>query len=174
MQATGRFHGEAGEARAGNGVHPLRGGVLVPAPGDVRPAAAVRAAARFRLLDGVDDVGRERLHAHRLGRDAARRPAGGPVRSAAVLQLALLVCLVGAVGSALAPDIWTPIAFRAVAGVSGAFFPLSVSLVSNVMPRERMGSAVTSIAREVRVVSESKMRSGAGARSPGSPTSTGS
>jgi MFS family permease len=55
-----------------------------------------------------------------------------------VLLAVLLVFLVGSLGAAVAPDIWSLIAFRAVAGCGMAIFPLSYGIVRDEFPRDRV------------------------------------
>ena len=55
-----------------------------------------------------------------------------------VLVLSLVAFLVGCVGSAAAPDIWTLIAFRMVSGAAGAVFPLSFGIIRDEFPPEKM------------------------------------
>jgi EmrB/QacA subfamily drug resistance transporter len=55
-----------------------------------------------------------------------------------LLVISLLVFLLGCVGCALAPDIWTLIAFRIVSGAAGAVFPLSFGIIRDEFPPDRM------------------------------------
>ena len=55
-----------------------------------------------------------------------------------LLVVALLIFLVGCVGCAAAPDIWTLIAFRIVSGAAGAVFPLSFGIIRDEFPPDRM------------------------------------
>ena len=50
----------------------------------------------------------------------------------------LLIFLLGCVGSAAAPDIWTLIAFRVVSGAAGAVFPLSIGIIRDEFPADRV------------------------------------
>ena len=55
-----------------------------------------------------------------------------------LLVVALLVFLVGCIGCAAAPDIWTLIAFRVVSGTAGAVFPLSFGIIRDEFPADRV------------------------------------
>jgi MFS family permease len=55
-----------------------------------------------------------------------------------LLVAALGTFLVGCVGCALAPDIWTLIAARVVSGAGGAVFPLSFGIIRDEFPPERV------------------------------------
>ena len=55
-----------------------------------------------------------------------------------LLVLSLGVFLLGCIGCAVAPDIWTLIAFRIVSGAGGAVFPLSFGIIRDEFPPERM------------------------------------
>ena len=55
-----------------------------------------------------------------------------------LLVISLVVFLVGCVGCAFAPDIWTLIAFRIVSGAAGAVFPLSFGIIRDEFPPERV------------------------------------
>jgi EmrB/QacA subfamily drug resistance transporter len=55
-----------------------------------------------------------------------------------VLVGCLAVFLVGCLGSAAAPDIWTLIAFRVLSGAAGAVFPLSFGIIRDEFPPDRV------------------------------------
>ena len=55
-----------------------------------------------------------------------------------LLVASLVTFLVGCIGCAAAPDIWTLIAFRIVSGAAGAVFPLSFGIIRDEFPPERM------------------------------------
>ena len=55
-----------------------------------------------------------------------------------LLVVSLATFLVGCIGCAAAPDIWTLIAFRMVSGAAGAIFPLSFGIIRDEFPPERM------------------------------------
>ena len=55
-----------------------------------------------------------------------------------LLVVSLGVFLVGCIGCAAAPDIWTLIAFRIVSGAAGAVFPLSIGIIRDEFPPDRM------------------------------------
>jgi EmrB/QacA subfamily drug resistance transporter len=55
-----------------------------------------------------------------------------------LLVLSLVVFLIGCLGSAAAPDIWTLILFRVVSGAAGAVFPLSFGIIRDEFPPDRM------------------------------------
>jgi EmrB/QacA subfamily drug resistance transporter len=55
-----------------------------------------------------------------------------------LLVLSLLAFLVGCIGCAAAPDIWTLIFFRVVSGAAGAVFPLSFGIIRDEFPRDRV------------------------------------
>src|SRR6188508_2280296 len=55
-----------------------------------------------------------------------------------LLVASLATFFVGCVGCAVAPDIWTLIAARVVAGAGGAVFPLSVGIIRDEFPPERV------------------------------------
>jgi EmrB/QacA subfamily drug resistance transporter len=55
-----------------------------------------------------------------------------------LLTITLACSLAGCVGAALAWNIWSLIAFRAVQGAGGAIFPLSFGIIRDEFPRERM------------------------------------
>ena len=51
-----------------------------------------------------------------------------------LLVLSLVTFLVGCIGCAAAPDIWTLILFRIVSGAAGAVFPLSFGIIRDEFP----------------------------------------
>ena len=55
-----------------------------------------------------------------------------------LLVVALGLFLLGCIGCAAAPDIWTLIAFRMVSGAAGAVFPLSFGIIRDEFPPEKM------------------------------------
>ena len=55
-----------------------------------------------------------------------------------LLVFSLATFLVGCIGCAAAPDIWTLIAFRIVSGAAGAVFPLSFGIIRDEFPPDRM------------------------------------
>jgi EmrB/QacA subfamily drug resistance transporter len=55
-----------------------------------------------------------------------------------LLVLSLVVFLIGCIGCAAAPDIWTLILFRIVSGTAGAVFPLSFGIIRDEFPPDRM------------------------------------
>jgi EmrB/QacA subfamily drug resistance transporter len=55
-----------------------------------------------------------------------------------LLVVSLVAFLVGCIGCAAAPDIWTLIGFRLVSGAAGAVFPLSFGIIRDEFPPERM------------------------------------
>ena len=55
-----------------------------------------------------------------------------------LLVYSLVAFLVGCIGCAFAPDIWTLIAFRMVSGAAGAVFPLSFGIIRDEFPPDRM------------------------------------
>ena len=59
-----------------------------------------------------------------------------------LLAISLLVFLVGCVGCALAWNVASLIAFRAVAGIGGGVFPLSFAIIRDEFPRERIGVGI--------------------------------
>ena len=59
-----------------------------------------------------------------------------------LLAVSLLVFLVGCVGCAVAWNIWSLIAFRALAGVGGGVFPLSFAIIRDEFPPERVGVGI--------------------------------
>ena len=56
-----------------------------------------------------------------------------------LLAISLLIFLVGCIGCAVAWNIWSLIAFRAVAGAGGGVFPLSFAIIRDEFPPERVG-----------------------------------
>src|SRR4029450_3831983 len=76
------------------------------------------------------------LHARVLAR--IRAQTGDRFGKERLLVISLLVFLLGCVGCALAPDIWTLIAFRIVSGAAGAVFPLSFGIIRDEFPPDRM------------------------------------
>src|ERR687886_1509139 len=59
-----------------------------------------------------------------------------------LLTISLSIFLAGCVGSALAWNIWSLIAFRALSGAGGAVFPLSFGIIRDEFPREKVGVAI--------------------------------
>lgn len=59
-----------------------------------------------------------------------------------LLAISLLVFLLGCIGCALAWNIGSLIAFRALAGVGGGVFPLSFAIVRDEFPPERVGVGI--------------------------------
>jgi EmrB/QacA subfamily drug resistance transporter len=59
-----------------------------------------------------------------------------------LLAISLLIFLVGCVGCALAWNIWSLIAFRAIAGAGGGVFPLSFAIIRDEFPPERVGVGI--------------------------------
>jgi EmrB/QacA subfamily drug resistance transporter len=55
-----------------------------------------------------------------------------------MLVVSLSVFLVGCIGAAFAPNIWTLIAFRALSGAGGAIFPLSFGIIRDEFPPEKV------------------------------------
>jgi EmrB/QacA subfamily drug resistance transporter len=55
-----------------------------------------------------------------------------------LLVLSLVLFLVGCIGCAAAPDIWTLIGFRVVSGAAGAVFPLSFGIIRDEFPADRV------------------------------------
>ena len=55
-----------------------------------------------------------------------------------LLVFSLGLFLLGCIGCAAAPDIWTLIAFRMVSGAAGAVFPLSFGIIRDEFPPEKM------------------------------------
>jgi len=55
-----------------------------------------------------------------------------------LLVLSLVTFLIGCIGCAAAPDIWTLILFRIVSGAAGAVFPLSFGIIRDEFPPDRM------------------------------------
>ena len=59
-----------------------------------------------------------------------------------LLAISLLIFLVGCIGCAVAWNIWSLIAFRAVAGAGGGVFPLSFAIIRDEFPPERVGVGI--------------------------------
>lgn len=59
-----------------------------------------------------------------------------------MLVISLAIFLAGCVGAALAWDIWSLIAFRAIQGAGGAVFPLSFAIIKDEFPEEKVGMGV--------------------------------
>src|SRR5918911_2064306 len=59
-----------------------------------------------------------------------------------LLTISLAIFLVGCVGCACAWDIWSLIAFRAVAGAGAAVFPLSFAIIRDEFPPEKVGVGI--------------------------------
>src|SRR5256714_6927566 len=59
-----------------------------------------------------------------------------------LLVISLAIFLAGCVGAALAWNIWSLIAFRALAGAGGAVFPLSFAIIRDEFPREKVGVGI--------------------------------
>lgn len=59
-----------------------------------------------------------------------------------LLGISLAIFLAGCVGCAAAWNIWSLIAFRAVAGAGGAVFPLSFAIIRDEFPREKVGVGI--------------------------------
>jgi EmrB/QacA subfamily drug resistance transporter len=59
-----------------------------------------------------------------------------------VLLVSLLIFLAGSVGAALAWNIWSLIAWRALQGAGAAVFPLSYGIIRDEFPREKVGVAI--------------------------------
>jgi EmrB/QacA subfamily drug resistance transporter len=59
-----------------------------------------------------------------------------------MLALSLVIFLAGCVGSAAAWNIWSLIAFRAVAGAGAAVFPLSFAIIRDEFPPEKVGVGI--------------------------------
>jgi EmrB/QacA subfamily drug resistance transporter len=57
---------------------------------------------------------------------------------ARMLVVSLAIFLVGCIGAAFAPNIWTLIAFRALSGAGGAIFPLSFGIIRDEFPPEKV------------------------------------
>jgi EmrB/QacA subfamily drug resistance transporter len=55
-----------------------------------------------------------------------------------LLVVAFGIFLLGCIGCAAAPDIWTLIAFRVVSGAAGAVFPLSIGIIRDEFPADRV------------------------------------
>jgi EmrB/QacA subfamily drug resistance transporter len=59
-----------------------------------------------------------------------------------LLAISLAIFLAGCVGCAAAWDIWSLIAFRALAGAGAAVFPLSFAIIRDEFPREKVGVGI--------------------------------
>src|SRR5204862_1938937 len=59
-----------------------------------------------------------------------------------ILVIALLIFLAGSIGAALAWNIWSLIAWRALQGAGAAVFPLSYGIIRDEFPREKVGMAI--------------------------------
>ena len=59
-----------------------------------------------------------------------------------MLAIALGLFMVGSIGSALAWDIWSLIAWRGVQGAGAAVIPLSFAIINDEFPRDRAGAAI--------------------------------
>ena len=59
-----------------------------------------------------------------------------------MLALSLVIFLAGCVGSAAAWNIWSLIAFRAIAGAGAAVFPLSFAIIRDEFPPEKVGVGI--------------------------------
>jgi EmrB/QacA subfamily drug resistance transporter len=59
-----------------------------------------------------------------------------------LLAIALLVFLFGCIGCAVAWNVASLIAFRAVAGIGGGVFPLAFAIIRDEFPRERVGVGI--------------------------------
>src|SRR2546421_8042748 len=59
-----------------------------------------------------------------------------------LLTISLTIFLAGCIGSAAAWNIWSLIAFRAVAGAGAAVFPLSFAIIRDEFPPEKVGVGI--------------------------------
>ena len=59
-----------------------------------------------------------------------------------LLVISLCLFLVGCIGCAIAWDIWSLIAFRALAGTGAAVFPLSFAIIRDEFPPEKVGVGI--------------------------------
>lgn len=59
-----------------------------------------------------------------------------------LLEISLAIFLAGCLGCALAWNIWSLIAFRALSGVGAAVFPLSYGIIRDEFPPEKVGVAI--------------------------------
>ena len=59
-----------------------------------------------------------------------------------LLAISLLIFLFGCIGCAVAWNIWSLIAFRAIAGAGGGVFPLSFAIIRDEFPPERVGVGI--------------------------------
>jgi EmrB/QacA subfamily drug resistance transporter len=62
-----------------------------------------------------------------------------------LLAISLGIFFLASVGCAFAWDIWSLIAFRAVAGAGAAVFPLSFAIINDEFPREKVGAGIGAI-----------------------------
>jgi EmrB/QacA subfamily drug resistance transporter len=62
-----------------------------------------------------------------------------------LLAISLAIFFLASVGCAFAWDIWSLIAFRAVAGAGAAVFPLSFAIINDEFPREKVGAGIGAI-----------------------------
>jgi EmrB/QacA subfamily drug resistance transporter len=67
---------------------------------------------------------------------------GDQYGKARVLVISLSLFLAGCIGCAFAWDIWSLIAFRALAGTGAAVFPLSFAIIRDEFPPEKVGVAI--------------------------------
>jgi EmrB/QacA subfamily drug resistance transporter len=67
---------------------------------------------------------------------------GDQYGKARVLVISLSLFLAGCIGCAVAWDIWSLIAFRALAGTGAAVFPLSFAIIRDEFPPEKVGVAI--------------------------------
>jgi EmrB/QacA subfamily drug resistance transporter len=59
-----------------------------------------------------------------------------------ILLISLLIFLAGSIGAALAWNIWSLIAWRALQGAGAAVFPLAYGIIRDEFPREKVGVAI--------------------------------
>ncbi len=59
-----------------------------------------------------------------------------------MLLAGLGVFMIGSLGAAFAPDLGVLLACRAVQGVGGSVYPLTLALARGLLPRERVGRAI--------------------------------
>jgi EmrB/QacA subfamily drug resistance transporter len=62
-----------------------------------------------------------------------------------LLALSLIVFLVGCAGCAVAWNIWSLIAFRALSGIGAGVFPLSFSIIRDEFPPEKIGVGIGAV-----------------------------
>jgi EmrB/QacA subfamily drug resistance transporter len=62
-----------------------------------------------------------------------------------LLAISLAIFLVASIACAFAWDIWSLIAFRAVAGAGAAVFPLSFAIINDEFPKKKAGAAIGTI-----------------------------